>query len=302
MTDSGRSRLALGTAQFGLAYGATNAHGRVSAAEVGEILASAGSAGITMLDTAPAYGEAETVLGNLGAVTASFRIVTKTLGGRGGRIDREQAHDVAEALKRSLARLGRRSLDALLVHHGHNLLWPGGERLLDVVQSAKASGTAARIGVSVYDPEELEGILALFTPDVVQLPFNLLDQRFLTSGLIARLAGLGIEVHARSLFLQGILLGRADALPARLGHAVPAVRKFDQFVTKHRLKRLEACLGFGLAQPEIASLVVGVTSREELAAILDATKSAPQPFPRCNDLACTDRSIINPSLWPASTA
>lgn len=296
------SRLAIGTAQFGLDYGATNAVGQVPALEVRAILDAAKAAGITTLDTAAAYGEAERVLGSLGEASTGFRIITKTLPCRGPEIENSDILAIEGAIARSCAKLGRPSLDVLLCHHGVSLLWPGGQQLLELLQDVKAAGLARSIGVSVYDPTELEAILHRFTPDLVQLPFNLLDQRFLQSGLLARLAGLGVEVHARSLFLQGTLLAHPEALPEHLRHLAAPIGRIAAFAQDHGLTQLEACLGFGLAQPEIGALVVGVTSVAELKALLAAAADVSRhPYPDSRALAVVDPGLINPSRWPVTS-
>lgn len=292
------NRIALGTAQFGLAYGATNSAGQVRPEEVAAILKPAWQAGIRWLDTAPAYGDAEEVLGRLVPATGSFRIVTKTLPIPGGKITSEAVSGVGCAIDASRRRLGRERLDGLLVHHGINLLSPGGDRLIDLLLNAKISGACEKIGVSVYDPHELFEILDVFTPDLVQLPFNLLDQRFAQSGLLAILKKAGVEIHARSPFLQGTLLVDPDELPSRLKGFAPQFRVVDRFIKRHALSRLEACVGFGLAYGELDALVVGVTNVGELNAIVAATKSGTSQFPDAAELASADEELVNPGKWP----
>lgn len=290
------SRIALGTAQFGLAYGATNAHGQVPRTEVARILAAAHDAGIRWLDTAPAYGDAEEVLGETAVPRRRFSIVTKTL--PRPALSEADIGTFADAINRSRERLKRAELDALLVHHGSTLLAPGGDRLLDLLRRVKERGEALAIGVSVYDPAELEAILERFTPDVVQIPFNVLDQRFRRAGLLDRLARTGIEIHARSLFLQGVLLAGTMALPDHLRHLAPAIAPFEAYCRKHGLSPLEACLGVGLSTPEMSKLVIGVTSTAELADVIAAAYRAASAGSIGHDFAVDDDAIVNPSKWP----
>jgi aryl-alcohol dehydrogenase-like predicted oxidoreductase len=151
-----------------------------------------------------------------------------------------------------------------------------------------------RIGISAYVADDPAALAARFKPDVVQLPFSLLDQRLLQDGSQSRLRDLGVEVHARSLFLQGLLL--MEAPPPYLAEAAPLLAKLRARLAAAGTNSLAAALGFVLARPEIAIGLVGVTTREELDQILAA---AAQPLPDLDWDACAlaDERILTPSLW-----
>jgi aryl-alcohol dehydrogenase-like predicted oxidoreductase len=300
--SGGARRLGLGTAQFGLAYGLTNMRGQVTHDEARSILALARRAGVSLIDTAHEYGDSESAIGLLDDETAGLRIVTKTPSIGGSRIDEEQLSSVRRAIETSRKSLRREQLDGLLVHNGQALLLPGGDRLLALIQEAKARGLVARIGVSIFDPAALEQILDRFTPDLVQLPLNLLDQRFLARGLVRTLAARGVEIHARSVFLQGVLLAAPEDLPASLDRARPALDAVRKFCQAHRLAPITACLGFVLAQPEINHAVVGITCVDELAAIVAASEWRSENLPDFASLAIDDLDIIAPSRWPVRQA
>lgn len=275
-------RLVLGTAQFGLAYGITNQSGRISEAAAAEVLARAEAGGIDTLDTASAYGAAEAVLGRLGAA-ARFRIVTKLAAPPEG---------LANAARAAAARLGR-APDAILLHDANALAGAQAPAMARALLDLREAGLTAGIGVSVYAPDQLEAALAQLRPDLVQLPFNLFDRRFVPA--IARLAGLGVEVHARSLFLQGALL--APATPPALGFAESRFAAFRALLARHRIGALEACLAAGLAVPGLSRLVIGVAGADELAAIL-ACRPPPVLPEAFATLACNDPGLIEPSRWP----
>ena len=277
------ARLALGTVQFGLDYGLTNQAGRVPEEEVGAILARAAEAGIDLLDTATAYGDSEVVLGRLAA--PPFRIVTK-VGGPPARF--------ADEVRASAARLGREPW-AVLLHDARALVRPGGEEVARALEALRASGLAQRIGLSVYTPCVLAAAVAMLRADVVQLPFSVLDRRFARTGWIERLRAAGTEVHARSLFLQGALL--AQHTPPRLAFADRTLAAFRNACAAAGLTPLQACLSAGLAAPT-DRLVVGVTSRAELEAVLEAAAAA-CPLPAAFDrLAADDEALLDPSRWP----
>ncbi len=277
------TKLGLGTVQFGQAYGVSNRRGQVLPGEAAAILARAAKGGVGVLDTAANYGQAESVLAALD--TRPFRIVTKTVSGRGGV---EAVVTRARASKAALPQA-----DTLMVHAAADLddpaLWPA-------LQTLKEDGVFARIGISAYVADDPARLAERFRPDTMQLPFSLLDQRLLRDGTLARLAALGVEVHARSLFLQGLLLMAPDALPDHLKSAAPHLTSLRARLAAAGTTPLAAALGFVLSRPEIAVALVGVTGLDEFNAILAA---AAQPLPALDWQACAlkDERILTPSLW-----
>lgn len=276
-------KLGLGTVQFGQAYGVSNTRGQVSREEAAAVLERAAAAGITVLDTAANYGEAENVLAGLD--TAPFRIVTKTASSRDGP---EAVVIRARASKAALPQA-----DTLLVHAAADLsdaaLWPALQRL-------KQDGVFRRIGISTYFADDPVALAARFRPDVMQLPFSLLDQRLLKDGSLARLKNMGVEIHARSLFLQGLMLMAPESLPAHLRGAQPHLTALRSRLAQAGTTPLAAALGFVLSHPEIAIALVGVTARNELDEVLFA---AAHPLPEMDWSACAmeDERILTPSLW-----
>jgi aryl-alcohol dehydrogenase-like predicted oxidoreductase len=290
------SRLALGTVQFGLDYGVTHGGGRVPEAEVRAILARARAAGIGTLDTAAAYGDAEEILGRVEA-GRSFRIVTKTLpiaaaGGGAGAVAR-----ITARFQGSLEKLAVASVDGVLVHAASDLLSPAGEQLWKQLEVWRSQGLVRRIGVSVYDRAEIDAVLARFPPDLVQLPLNALDQRLLLDGTIDRLAGRGIAIHARSLFLQGLLLQPPEQCPPHLAAAKPFLDRWWTACRQHSVAPLTAAVRFGLAAPGIEKLLVGVHSTAHLDAIIKASQ-ADCPDLDWNALAAHDGDAVDPRRWP----
>lgn len=288
------ARLVLGTVQFGLDYGISNAGGVVPGAEVSDILSLARQSGIHMLDTAAAYGESESVLGALHDSAASFDIITKTVPIRSGQIDDAALTTIDQGFRRSLERLRRDRVAALLVHDARDLLSPGAERLWALLARHKAEGRATRIGVSVYDAEEIDAVLGRFPVELIQLPLSVFDQRLIQDGSLARLAARGIAVHARSVLLQGLLLMPLEDLPESLRVAQPLLERWRDVCAKAGVARLGAALGFALAQP-IEGVVVGVHSRSHLTECLAALTQPPTlPW---ESLACRDRAVIDPRRW-----
>src|ERR1035437_3283718 len=162
-------KLWLGTAQFGCDYGISNVTGKVAPATAKRILDRARGIGIDTIDTAPAYGTSEALLGEFGAGEV-FRIITKTRQFRAVRVGPEHAKFVNGDLDASLKALRLARVHALLVHVPNDVLVPDGERIYNALLAAKAAGRTEMIGVSAYDPDETLTILDRYPVDVVQIP------------------------------------------------------------------------------------------------------------------------------------
>jgi aryl-alcohol dehydrogenase-like predicted oxidoreductase len=279
-------KIGLGSAQFGLDYGVSNSDGRTPADEVSGILALAREAGVRVLDTAAAYGDAESALG--GAGLAGFRVVTKLPAGT-------RAKNVEHALRTSLARLGLEACYGLLLHDADDLVAADGAAIVAALERVRDVGLVSKIGVSAYSADQLAVTLTEMTPDLVQVPVNAMDQRLLKDGSLARLKELGIEVHARSVFLQGLLLMEPDELPAALATAREPLVRFRQLAAKNAWTPVRAALGFVTGLAEVDKVICGVNDRAQLRELLSSSDPLPaEPF---NALALEDRDIIDPTRW-----
>lgn len=291
------SRLALGTAQFGLDYGITNRGGRVEDNEVAAILALASDNGIDTIDTARLYGESEASIRRNWPAGAEFRIVTKTPKFGDSEDAGQAAAELHAAFEKSLQALGRTSVDALLMHDAQDLLGPFGTALWTALEELKHSGRVAKIGVSIYEADEIDAVLDRFRIDVVQLPFNAIDQRLAEGAQLRRLCGANVEIHARSVFLQGLLLAPVDAIPPRFEPLRSAIERIDKAFAEEGLSRLEGLLASVLTRREIDRVVVGVTSAQELSAIIRAVKRAEDAEALHIDLPPLDPRYLNPARW-----
>lgn len=287
-------KLALGTVQFGLAYGIANTVGQVPRDEVARILARATEAGIDTLDTAAAYGDAEQVLGMTG--TAGWRIVTKVPALPAGT---EDPHAwVHEVVSRSLAKLGTEQVDAVLLHRAQDLAGREGAVLWAGLRDVRDAGLSARIGLSIYGPDDLAALPEHVMPDIVQAPFSVFDRRLETSGWADRLAAQGTALHIRSAFLQGLLLMPPAARPARFRAFDATFARWTDFLAETGQAPLEAALGLALSRPWAERVLVGVDSAAQLADILDAAQR-PHTSPP-DALASGDPKLIDPRQWDSA--
>jgi aryl-alcohol dehydrogenase-like predicted oxidoreductase len=291
-------KIGLGSAQFGLDYGISNRSGRVSSSELVRILAMARDAGVRVIDTAPAYGDAEERLGHSLGEAHPFRIVTK-LSQCPSALNRPQVVGWArDSLYASLSRLRANDVYGLLVHAAGDLLGPSGGDIWEALEKAREAGYARRIGVSIYGARQLDALLERYPLDLVQLPMSVFDQRLVADGRLERLRQAGTEVHVRSVFLQGLLLMDPDDLgdPYFAGARDP-LRAFHAAAYAAGRTPLEAAATFAVAHEAVDAAIFGVASAAQLGELL-AAQGTPLPQDWYAPFALDDVAILDPTRWP----
>ena len=286
-------RLAIGTAQFGLNYGIANKVGRVSSGEARNLLLCARERGVRTLDTAASYGDSERCLGEIGV--NEWEIISKIppLPQITQNLDLHKWFE--ETLHRSLERLRVNTITGLLLHQPSDLIGAYGEVLYSLLADAKKAGITKKIGISVYTPAELDILVDRHPIDIVQLPFNILDQRFAELGWLTRLNKAGIEVHSRSVFLQGLLLMSADARPKKFLGWSKLWDRWDQWLKNSEMSPLVACLSVALMQKKIDRVVIGFDNLAQFEQLCDTNIGPGMEFPTFTD--CAIEELINPSTW-----
>jgi aryl-alcohol dehydrogenase-like predicted oxidoreductase len=285
------NRLALGTVQFGLPYGVANKTGQITRLVAKPMFKMASENGIDTLDTAIAYGESETCLGDVGV--NEFKVVTKIPLVPNDCID--VGDWVRKQVNESLSRLGVNSVYGLLLHNPSQLLGKNGKVLYQVLHKLKSEGYVQKIGISIYSIAELETLMPHFYFDLVQAPLNIFDRRFSESGWLNRLKDNHVEIHVRSVFLQGLLLMTEANMPEKFSPWSDLLKQWHKWLRHHNVSAIKACLAYPLSFSEIDRIIVGVDSVNQLKEIIAATESSMS----CDlpDLYCEDEKLINPSFW-----
>ncbi|MEX6780043.1 aldo/keto reductase [Limnospira fusiformis] len=287
-------KLALGTVQLGLPYGISNVHGRIDLGEAERIIVAAKLAGMDTLDTAIAYGESEQVLGQVGV--SSFKIISKLPALPDQSLDLQ--NQVIEFVEGSLERLRITQLYGLLLHRPGRLLDSQGVILYQALQDLKNKGLVKKIGVSIYSPTELEALCRSFEFDLIQAPFNIFDRRLERQGWLDKLKKRGVEVHVRSIFLQGLLLMDSASRPPYFDRWEFLFKRLEEWCKIEDSTLLEACLGTAWLNQNIDRIIVGVDSLAHLQEIVATITDELLPPP--DDLYCEDTRLINPSEWKLS--
>ena len=286
-------RIGIGTAQLGLNYGITNDDKKVNSESLSKIINLARGSNIKYIDTAISYGDSEIKLGK--NKIDDFYLISKL-----PKIPVEKENVgiwINDQVDESLKRLGVKTLYALLLHDTSQLFDEliGGE-IDKALNKLKEQGKIKKFGVSAYDPKELQNILKKFSPEIVQLPMNVFDNRFQDHDCLKIMKDKNIEIHSRSAFLQGLLLLNKENLPNQFKKWKSLFEKWQKWLEFNNISAVEACLGHCLSFKEVDCVVVGVDSFMHFNEVIElANRKAKVNYPL--DFSSKDIDLINPLNW-----
>lgn len=288
-------KLVLGTVQIGLDYGVSNRAGLMPFEQASDLLRTAYDNGCRTLDTAQAYGVSEKRLGEIGV--ERFDVISKLAHLPGNCSD--FASHVYNSVTAMLARVRVPTFEGVLLHNPRELLSLSSEQVSQVTsgfERLKREGLVRKYGISVYCPEDLTELSAVFPSDLVQLPCCPLDTRWAQSSIVGKLRASGVEIHVRSVFLQGLMLMTPDEMPAYFAPWRDLFVRWRDWTYDHGMSPLEACLRISLHNPLFDKLVVGAQSRRELEEQLRILETHIDDTPVPN-FGTTDIAILDPSQW-----
>ena len=283
-------QLVLGTALLGADYGIAHTAKKITPTEFQSIMIAAWKVGVHSIDTAAAYGDSHRILGEIGIDNWSITTKLPSVTTKTGPIDEWYRAFIASTLQE----LGLQEIDTLLIHHVKELSGVFGAKLISLLRESQFNGDVRNIGVSIYSPQDMESFYSEFRPDVVQCPYNIFDQRIANSGWLQRLSNDGVEVHARSVFLQGILLRNFLELNSYFEPWYVFFDKWHIFCEKNNMSKLQAAIGFVKAENRIKKIIVGIEDIHQLQQILDAYLT---DTPKISIDPCNEIALVNPLMW-----
>lgn len=279
-------KLVLGTVQFGLNYGINNRTGQVSQSEVETILKLCDENGINTLDTSSAYGNSENVIGKIFAKERyDFHIVSKFP---------QSEQSVEKALNVSLNQLNQNSLYGYLIHHfdfyrSHPGIW-------NEMQVLKEQGKIEKIGFSLYTVSELLYLLENKVKfDILQFPYNLFDRQF--EPYLKELKDRGVEIHTRSVFLQGLFFKNVSSLNKKLLPLKFYLEKLHHYCHETGISIERLALDYVLCNEYIDGVLIGVDSTNQLLENVKASRAVALDFDFVNSLHVREKDLLNPTNW-----
>ena len=284
-----KSKLALGTVQFGIPYGINNSKGIPDQNELDAIFSIAKLNDICSFDTAIAYGNAEERISTF--LFEGAHVISKF---PSASTPQSLALDLSDSLKR----LGQNQLYGFMAHDA-DLLLKQPKLWAELIQ-LQANNLIIKKGYSLYHPEQLEKLLDVgFIPEIVQVPYNLLDRRF--GPAIKELFEMGVEIHVRSVFLQGLYLMDLSKLPKKLHPIASELHQLHELANSENVSISALALNFATQNPHIHQVVIGVDSSEQLLMNLKALNSWDDKkntiFSQVMQLTCSHPELLIPSNW-----
>lgn len=284
-----RAKLILGTVQFGLPYGINNHTGLLPEDRVNDILNRAFELGIETLDTAAAYGEAERRIGSFQKnQDKKFKIISK--------FSKNSDQNWEISLYRSLQKLKLERLETIMFH-SFDAYNENKSNLKDIL--CLKNKLFKKLGVSVYTNQELMALKDDVEIDVLQLPYNLLDNEQQRGQILKKLKESGKEIHTRSCFLQGLFFMDEKNLPGNLKHLEPYLRKIKNLAKEHDLEAGHLAMQYVVNKKYIDAVLFGVDSVKQLEQnIYWAKKAIPEAvFVEIDNIKVKDTNLLNPSEW-----
>lgn len=282
------NKIVLGTVQFGVNYGINNAAGQVPLEEVCNILKIAEAGGVKTLDTSAGYGQSELVLGKaMKESQTHFNIVSKY-----PKTDR----GVKETFMESLRQLGVESVYGYLVHLFK--CYEDNPSIFDEMTALKREGKIERIGFSLYSVDQLQLLLDKKVGfDILQFPYNIFDRQF--EQYMPQLVDMGVEIHTRSAFLQGLFFKDVNTLPDKLIPLKPYLEKLHQYSDKEGVSIEQIAFGYVLANDYVKGALIGVDNHAQLEANLNVASQQlkQKDIDFIKSLVIKEKELLNPVNW-----
>lgn len=276
-------KIILGSAQFGQKYGITN-NKSVSLNEIKKIIIYLRKKKIKFIDTAQGYGNSEKILGSF--KLNKFKIITK--------INIKNKIDIEKLINISKKKLKVRKLYAVLIHDYQSLFEKDGKKIFKKLKDLKRKKLISRIGISIYNPEDFIKLKKKgFKFDIIQIPLSIFDKRFLKKDILKKIKKTGAEIHARSIFLQGLLLSNKIRIPIKLRKFENQFKKWNNFVKNSDLKPLDICLNYVLSR-DFDKVIVGINNHKQFKEILNC-KNRKIKIPE--SISTNKKFLINPYNW-----
>ena len=286
-----KKKIILGSANFDQSYGVKKNF--INKKEIKKILNFAARNNVKSIDTSPLYNKSEKIIGLLN--NRRFNIITK-IPPKPKKIKKNNINKwLQKTVMQSLKNLKIKKFDCLLLHSADSLLSKDGDEFYKCIKNIKKDKLTNRIGLSIYDFNILGKILKRFKFDIVQVPLNIFDQRLLETGWLRKLKNRKMEIHVRSIFMQGILLLKSSQLPKKLKKLNKHWLLWDQWLKKNKLNSLKACVSFISNQNHIDGVVVGCNNKNQLKQILKLRQK--KNYFSLPNLKIINTKLIDPREW-----
>lgn len=281
-------KLAIGTVQFGINYGINNKNGIPSDIDILEIFDLSIKNNIKYLDTSISYGNSEERISKL--ANNKFNIITKSN-------NVKSSEELTSSILTSLSSLKTESVYGFLFHNADNLI--DNNDLWITLNKFKNEKKVKKIGYSIYNTKQIDYLLDKeFIPDIVQLPYSLLDRKF--EKYFMKLKKLGTEIHVRSVFLQGLYFMNNKQLPQKLFPLKKYLDNIESICNEFNISIGELALNFVNENKFIDKIIMGVDSPDQLnqnIKMIKNWKSKNKINELINKIDVKEKHLLSPINW-----
>lgn len=289
------SKLTIGTAQLGLNYGTLKRRKKISIKEFKKIIKYCEKKKILSIDTAINYGNSEIKIGKvLSNFKSSFDITTK-IPSLGKIKSKNISKKITDLVKLSSSKLNS-NINTILLHDLNDLKSKRKFIIYNSLINLKKNKIVKNIGFSAYNFEDVRSVLKDFKFDIIQVPFNVFDQRLLSKNLLKFLKKNKIKIHIRSIFLQGILIDYNEKY-SLVRKNFEAFNKWKKFLNFNKLNELEACIAFVKKYKFYSKVLIGFDNFNQLYKIIFYLNKHNIKNVNFNNLKSNNMNLINPIKW-----
>ena len=289
-----KNNIILGTVQFGLNYGINNNKIKPDSKEIEKILNYSFDTGIEILDTAESYGSSQLEIGKYHKKSNNkFKVITKS---NSNFIALD--HNIEKRILNNIKELGVSNLYSYMFHSFNDFV-NNYVKNIDELMLCKEKGLFEKTGVSIYTNTEFETILDEYNVDLIQLPFNLLDNVNKRKKLIEKAKSRGIEIHTRSVFLQGLFFMQINRIPQKIYPLRNALIKLNQIAKSYNIDINQIALNYVMQQDGIDKVLIGVDNLNQLKTNLNTIDYIlnDEIIELVNNIDIEDENLLNPSNW-----
>jgi aryl-alcohol dehydrogenase-like predicted oxidoreductase len=287
-----KDKIILGTVQLGLPYGINNDIGQISPSEAMKILEYGRQNNIHILDTAAAYGNSHQIIGEFHKNLMEkdkYKIITK--------LQVNQRKEIRQTILSFLEELQVNKLHAVLFHSFKS--FRENKMNMESLTTLKKEGLIDFMGVSIYTNAEFEMVINDPDVDIVQVPFNLLDNVNKRGFLLKRAQIKGKIIHSRSCFLQGLFFSPLTSFKKVVGLLKKELATLHQLASKNNISMAQLALSYCTQQDTIDQVLIGVDSLEQLEANITMSRERlpEEVIAAINAINVKNNDLLNPSLW-----
>lgn len=279
------NKIILGVTQFGLPYGIMKKTNYRRKKKLKEILNFSKKKRINGLYTSKYYGDTNKLLGF--EKLNQFEIFSKF-----------KSEDLLN--KKFILEINK--VKDILKKDSFVLMLDGFEKLSEkkalkvyyILLNLKKKKYITKFGYSIYFFKNLKKICKNFKPDILQCPYNVLDRRLEKDKLLQYLKYNNIEIHVRTIFLQGLLILHYSLLPKKFLRWKKIFKKFNDWMSYYHVSNFKGCINFIENNKYIDKILIGVDNLDQLKEIVSFKPNKNIKYPK---FFLKDEKLINPSKW-----